>query len=84
MDSPLSAKSKIEKSGLRLPENAVTLLRQCRTGAEVDDLIRQFRRALKEDLLHSDNNSSITVVTEDAGELMPGLAQTDKLIRGLR
>lgn len=56
--------AKISQIGFTLPNNALTLLEACKTEAEVDTLIEQFRDVMREDSLHSDVSGEKTVVTE--------------------
>ncbi len=57
---------KIDESGLKLPESCVTLLRKAKTAEEVDRLISQFRRDIKEDLLHYSGTVEIPASTGES------------------
>lgn len=75
---------KIRESGLELPENAVALIRQCKTSEEVDTLISKMRFALKESLHHSGRPGNITVDVGDGGSGLAGVSETERLIKFLK
>lgn len=75
---------KIKESGLELPENAVALIRQCKTSEEVDTLISKMRFALKESLHHSGRPDHVTVDVGDGGSGLAGVSETEKLIQYLK
>ncbi len=75
---------KIRESGLELPENAVALIRQCKTSEEVDTLISKMRFALKESLHHSGRPGQITVDVGDGGSGLAGVSETERLIKFLK
>ena len=76
--------AKVKASGMELPENAMVVIRQCRTEAEVDALISKFRYALKENMLHGGKPGSINLGLADSNEINPLIAETEKLVRGIR
>jgi chromosome segregation ATPase len=59
--------TKTTQIGFVLPNNALTLLEACKTEAEVDTLIDQFRDVMREESLHSDVSAEKTDLTEKKG-----------------
>jgi len=74
--------AKIKESGLDLPEDAVTLLKKCKTSEEVDSLINKMRFAVRESIVR--RRGEINIDGDGTIQADPSLVATENMLKSLR